>query len=123
MSHEPSKQVEVRATDEHAAGELTEADEYEVQVPPLAVREQPADAAHDRKATEQEEFAPGAVDHEPALHVDDTATDEQAAGEVTVGAEYEVHVPPWAVVGQPPEVKQPAVHEALLYGVGNQPPL
>jgi len=58
-----------------------------------------------------EEFDAGVVDHEPLLHVDDTATDEQATGESTEEAVYEVHDPPWDVAPQAPE----AEHEAQVF--------
>ena len=50
VDHTPFEQVDVAATDAHVAGETTEEAEYEVQVPPLAVAEQPPVAAQVRHA-------------------------------------------------------------------------
>jgi hypothetical protein len=59
-------------------------------------------------------YEPGVVDHEPLLHVDDTATDEQADGEVTDDEVYDVHELPWAVTPQPPDAAQDAVHPPVV---------
>jgi hypothetical protein len=94
----------------HDEPQVTELVEYPDQVPPFATTVL-SGAVHERIATVHEVFAAGDVDHEPSLQVDDTATDEQVAGEVTDEAVYEVHDPPCAVTPQPPD----AGHEAQVF--------
>jgi len=77
--------------------------------------------------TEHEPYAPGVVDHEPLLQVDERATDEHAVGDVTEDEVYEVQVPLCAVTPQAPdaahEAGDPAAHDAFAYGVTDQEPL
>jgi hypothetical protein len=120
VDHVPSLQVEVRSTVEHAA--VGVADEYDLHVPPFAVSGHPPVAAHERIATEQVAFAAGVVDQVPLVQVEEILTEEHAAGDVTVGAEYESQDPPLAVRGHAPDAAQPAAHDAFARGVESQVP-
>jgi len=72
--------------------------------------------------TEQVALVPGVVDHVPLLQVDETATDEHVAGDVTDDAVYELHEAPLAVRGHAPEAAQPAEQEAFARGVSLHDP-
>jgi hypothetical protein len=119
--HEPSLQVEVSATE--AQVPVGVATEYEVQVPSFAVRGQPPVAGHERIATAHEAFVPGAIDHEPLTHIDETLTEVQLVGEVTEAAVYETQAVPSGDATQAPVAGQPAAHVALKRGTLSHAPL